>query len=65
MPTPEKTLDQQVVLYDAPGETGVIYETAYTETQMQAARLRCQNAHGAKSNPRVIPAARRMRGEKR
>lgn len=56
---------QTVVIYDKPGETGVVYDTAYTESQMQRGILAVRNHHGSKCNARTISGFRRMRGEKR
>lgn len=52
----EKTLPQQIVIYDAREETGRVYDTVYTESQVQATILRCLNRHGSKSNARVASA---------
>ena len=60
-----KLLTQQVIVYDGDGETGRVFETAYTESQMQAALLRCRNHHGSGSSPRALPAQKRMDGHKR
>lgn len=56
---------QHVVLYDKPGETGVVFDTAYTDSQMQRGIMAARNHHGAKCNARTITGYRRMRGEKR
>jgi hypothetical protein len=60
-----KALPQWVVVYDGDGETARIFETAYTESQIQSATLRCQNHHGSRSNPRAILGQKRFEGEKR
>jgi hypothetical protein len=59
------TLEQQVVIYDPPGETGKVYDTCYSESQMQHTLLRCRNNHGASCNARVLTGRRRFDGEKR
>ncbi len=60
-----RTLPQWVIIYDGDGETGRIFETVYTESQIQSATLRCQNHHGSRSNPRALPAQKRFDGQKR
>jgi hypothetical protein len=37
---------QYVILYDKRGERGVVYDTAYTEAQLQDAIKRCVRRHG-------------------
>lgn len=56
---------QHVVLYDSNEETGKVYDTAYTESQMQRTIFNCRNHHGSRCNARTITAFKRMRGEKR
>ena len=60
-----QSLPQQVVLYDKPGETGVVYDTAYTEAQMQRGILAARNHHGSKCNARTKLARKRMSGMKK
>lgn len=56
---------QHVVLYDKRGETGVVYDTAYTDEQMSQGIANCRMDHGSRCNARTITAFKRMRGEKR
>lgn len=61
---PVQSLPQQVVLYDKPGETGVVYATAYNEEQMHSGVLAARKRHG-KCNARTKLASKRMSGMKK
>lgn len=58
-------LDQHVVIYDAKEETGVVYATAYTETDIQRTLHNCRLRHGTRCNARTMLAKKRMAGQKR
>lgn len=49
--------DQKLVVYGS-GD-GIVYDTAYTNTQASEAMNRCVQAHGHRARVRTIPAYKR------
>lgn len=58
----ETTLPQRVVVYDGDRGKATIFETVYTDDQVQQALVRCRGHHGSKVNCRVMSASERFGG---
>jgi hypothetical protein len=43
---PEPGPEQYLILYDKPGQKGVVYSTAYTDRQVEDGIKNCVNQHG-------------------
>jgi len=39
-------MEQRLVIYDKPGRKGAVYDTAYTDQQVEEAVKRCVSEHG-------------------
>jgi hypothetical protein len=53
--------EQHVVVYDAPGQRGVVFDTAYNEGQMQRGRIRCISAKGNGCKARSVKSTKHFK----